>query len=548
MSRMIVCFLFITVTFLSGLPLLVAASPTEIAQSGKSIYSSRSGGGRPMYMPPLYAPPQMNSQGINAQGRTFEVVTEEVVIEPRTAPERPAIPMTTESGEMIQVLSPNGKKPTGFPAPQIPRLQNTQGTNGKPLLFDENEMIIEWPAEDELPTIPTPELPQNAETKPETVKKSGKSAEEIEALLESIKDKPTSGIDFPDRVIAPKKQLSTEKSSSADNPIWHVGPESKSSSTTTRSETRDAVVAMSEIDNWYARLAKIQLERHNLAETLNLIGKMKSNSAKAQTLVDFAEYVSRDINYRKESDALFGLAVSGIAAINDNKPVSLSLAIVSPTPVIQPKIEQPKIEQPKTEQPKTEPPKTGPKPILFDETKNSDVKNSEVKNNDLKNGDVKNEETTKPITSPRRPPIAISPSISNEAPSEKTPEKTNTENEKATSEKLDTSKSVEQTPPKASSPPKARGLDDLMTEEDENEMTETPSPSKETPAVSTPSKRPRIIVPIEADEEVDSSPKTEQEPKTESSPKTETKTKASPPPAMSIPDDAPKTIRKPILK
>ncbi|MCL2745333.1 MAG: hypothetical protein FWE67_15935, partial [Planctomycetaceae bacterium] len=49
--------------------------------------------------------------------------------------------------------------------------------------------------------------------------------------------------------------------------------------------------------------------------------KIKSPEFKVKTLVDLAEYVSRDSNYKKEADALYELAVAGIDALSEGKPV-----------------------------------------------------------------------------------------------------------------------------------------------------------------------------------------------------------------------------------
>jgi hypothetical protein len=80
-----------------------------------------------------------------------------------------------------------------------------------------------------------------------------------------------------------------------------------------------------QLDELNARLAKIQLEKHNLNETLKLIGKIKSPVIKAKTLVDLAEYVSRDNNYKKEADQLFALAVDGIDALTKGEAIVIKI-------------------------------------------------------------------------------------------------------------------------------------------------------------------------------------------------------------------------------
>ncbi|MDR2440626.1 MAG: hypothetical protein LBE12_14790, partial [Planctomycetaceae bacterium] len=80
-----------------------------------------------------------------------------------------------------------------------------------------------------------------------------------------------------------------------------------------------------QLDELNARLAKIQLEKHYLNETLKLIDKIKSPAIKARTLVDLAEYVSRDNNYKKEADQLFALAVDGIDALAKGEAIVIKI-------------------------------------------------------------------------------------------------------------------------------------------------------------------------------------------------------------------------------
>ncbi|MDR0338281.1 MAG: hypothetical protein LBI18_14490 [Planctomycetaceae bacterium] len=80
-----------------------------------------------------------------------------------------------------------------------------------------------------------------------------------------------------------------------------------------------------QLDELNARLAKIQLEKHNLNETLKLIDKIQSSAIKARTLVDLAEYVSRDNNYKKEADQLYALAVDGIDALTKGEAIVIKI-------------------------------------------------------------------------------------------------------------------------------------------------------------------------------------------------------------------------------
>jgi uncharacterized protein (UPF0335 family) len=75
-----------------------------------------------------------------------------------------------------------------------------------------------------------------------------------------------------------------------------------------------------ELDAFYARLAKIQLEKHQLAEALNLVQKIRSEIFKVRTVVSLAEFVSRDGNYRNEADQLYRLALAGLEALDKNQP------------------------------------------------------------------------------------------------------------------------------------------------------------------------------------------------------------------------------------
>ena len=86
-----------------------------------------------------------------------------------------------------------------------------------------------------------------------------------------------------------------------------------------------------ELDTFNARLAKIQLEKHQLNEALKLIQNIKSETFKVQTLVSLAEYVSRDKNYQSEAESLYRLAISGIDALNRKVPFNMDVqSVVQP--------------------------------------------------------------------------------------------------------------------------------------------------------------------------------------------------------------------------
>ncbi|MDR0869169.1 MAG: hypothetical protein LBN39_00090 [Planctomycetaceae bacterium] len=113
----------------------------------------------------------------------------------------------------------------------------------------------------------------------------------------------------------------------------------------------DAFTSGNAVDKMNVRLAKIQLEKKNLPETLKLIDKISTSMFKVVTLVEFAEYVSRDSDYRKEAEQLYALAVKNIENLQDGKPIDVLSAVSVP-----PAVEQPKVE-PIQDLPKPEPPK-----------------------------------------------------------------------------------------------------------------------------------------------------------------------------------------------
>ncbi|MDR0521038.1 MAG: hypothetical protein LBH00_04185 [Planctomycetaceae bacterium] len=75
-----------------------------------------------------------------------------------------------------------------------------------------------------------------------------------------------------------------------------------------------------EIDQMNARLAKIQLEKHQLQAALTHVKKIKSQVFKVKTIAGLAEYVSRDKNYLTEYDELYRLTVAGIEALDKKQP------------------------------------------------------------------------------------------------------------------------------------------------------------------------------------------------------------------------------------
>lgn len=95
---------------------------------------------------------------------------------------------------------------------------------------------------------------------------------------------------------------------------------------TTNTTPQPQNTAARDADEFNARLAKIQLEKKNTEEMLNLIDRIKSPNFKVKTLVDLTEYVSRDSNYNREAELLYQLAVSGIDALAAGRPIVVKKA------------------------------------------------------------------------------------------------------------------------------------------------------------------------------------------------------------------------------
>ena len=104
-----------------------------------------------------------------------------------------------------------------------------------------------------------------------------------------------------------------------------------------------------ELDAFYARLAKIQLEKHQLVEALVLMQKIKSETFKVRTVVNLAEFVSRDKNYRSEAEQLYRLALAGMEALDKKEPFRIDTDNVKDTAV-----------------PPPPPPKPNPAPVISD--------------------------------------------------------------------------------------------------------------------------------------------------------------------------------------
>ena len=145
-------------------------------------------------------------------------------------------------------------------------------------------------------------------------------------------------------------------------------------------EPQPEVNVNDELDSFYARLAKIHVEKQQLSDALVLIKKIKSETFKVRTVVSLAEYVSRDSNYRDTADKLFSLALAGMEALDRGQPFNVELGgvkasvalppgsgIVAPAPAVT----QPDLEDtpPPPAQPAAAPGlETRPAPIPLDDT------------------------------------------------------------------------------------------------------------------------------------------------------------------------------------
>jgi len=97
-----------------------------------------------------------------------------------------------------------------------------------------------------------------------------------------------------------------------------------------------------ELDAFYARLAKIQLEKHQLPEALALVQQIKSEAFKVRTVVNLAEFVSRDKNYRSEAEQLYRLSLIGMEALGKKQPFRIDIGnvkVVTP-PVVPQQVPQ----------------------------------------------------------------------------------------------------------------------------------------------------------------------------------------------------------------
>jgi hypothetical protein len=86
-----------------------------------------------------------------------------------------------------------------------------------------------------------------------------------------------------------------------------------------------SVTKIQNANKFSARLAKIQLEKHHLEKTLEHINKIGDDITKVETLVELAEYVSRDAKYKKEFDILYELAEKATDALAADEKIVVTM-------------------------------------------------------------------------------------------------------------------------------------------------------------------------------------------------------------------------------
>ncbi|MDR2644357.1 MAG: hypothetical protein LBC74_16375 [Planctomycetaceae bacterium] len=175
----------------------------------------------------------------------------------------------------------------------------------------------------------------------------------------------------------------------------------------TKTDSKNVIENTSQLDFLNARLAKMQLEKKNLDGTLHSIDKIENVAFKVQTLVDLAEYVSRDKNYKKEAEHLFELALAATDAFAKNQPVIITFPNSASTKPNQDVKNSPPANKPKKNTPPSNPIENAPDTanteidqyLLNDPLPNSTTKKDNVAPKlDLITPDLKKDEPTKTKT------------------------------------------------------------------------------------------------------------------------------------------------------
>ena len=265
-------------------------------------------------------------------------------------------------------------------------------------MYDDQPMFLDQPVVVEQPSprlAPMP--PGEASTfpvpfrsgQPQTILMEGPVVVQPAPIADPDPNRPLSGIDFPS--LPTPRQSGSATTFSVPEPVKTIDLPTP----------RVTAVQNERIDEFYARLAKLQLEKKQLAETLALIGKIKSDTFKVKTLVELAEYVAHDTNYKKEADQLFSLAQSGIGALTDGKPISV-VATESAAPSQKPSLllgDEPTTAKPSSQVEEKVPPR---KSTLLDEPVVEEKKPAEVPKKQLLLDDEPAAEEKKPTEAPKK--------------------------------------------------------------------------------------------------------------------------------------------------
>lgn len=227
-----------------------------------------------------------------------------------------------------------------------------------------------------------------------------------------------------------------------------------------------------ELDAFYARLAKIQLEKHQLPEALALVQQIKSEAFKVRTVVGLAEFVSRDVNYRSEAEQLYRLALIGMESLDKKRPFRIDIGNVK---VVLPPVGTPLPEEPIVEQPANQ----GRRPSTIQLMEDDPVEFNPTLSPDdtiLRNGNGK-------LLPPPPPPSDINDAIPSPAPVSTPPAVATPDVSPAAPAETSTTATEHSAKPTYS----------ISLEEDEPEPVAVPQPT-EKPQTPAPRSRPRAIV------------------------------------------------------
>jgi hypothetical protein len=180
-------------------------------------------------------------------------------------------------------------------------------------VYTDQPVVVEHGSPRMAPAMPFP-TPPSFRPAQEIIIEEGSVLLQPESAPGLSTTRPLSGMDIPARPAPPKSDEPTPILSFGSRPLVEAA----------------TVFPKEQVDEFYVRLAKLQLEKKQLADVLTLIRKIKSDACKVKTLVEFAEYAAHEANYQKEADELLVLAQNGIDAFANGKPVSVEVSTVKP--------------------------------------------------------------------------------------------------------------------------------------------------------------------------------------------------------------------------